>query len=138
LISEPHPIPIVNAANAPFFDGLRNEEVVLQYCSRCDQFMHPGTVVCPSCLVPELQWVPTSGQGELYSFGIFHRSFHPAFDGLVPYHVAVVELIEGPRLVSQLIDVGLNELYVGMPVQADFKKTSGTVPLLWFRSDITG
>ena len=59
----------------------------------------------PNCLAPEAQWQPMSGRGQVFSFVVFHRAYHPAWEGKVPYTVALIELDEGPVMLSNVIGV---------------------------------
>jgi uncharacterized OB-fold protein len=74
----------------------------------------------------------SAGEGTVVTFAVYHRSYHPAFRPLVPYVVAVVELAEGPRLVSNIVGVAPERVRVGMPVRVEFQSV-GEAALPVFR-----
>ena len=92
-----------------------------------------------NCLSDELEWAKATGGGTLYSFGVMHVVYHPAYAGDVPYNIAVIELDEGVRITSQIVDCPLEELEVGMRVRVRFEALSEEVVVPKFvRSDATG
>jgi uncharacterized OB-fold protein len=75
-----------------------------QRCARCGHAWLPPREDCPSCWSPEWRWQTASGRGRLVSWVVFHTAFHEAFEKRLPYNVALVELDEGPRLISNVVD----------------------------------
>src|SRR5262249_39077685 len=75
----------------------------LQCCSSCGKFWFPPSRRCAHCLSADLEWRESNGHGRIYSFVVFHRVYHPAFESEVPYAVAIVELDERPRLLANII-----------------------------------
>jgi uncharacterized OB-fold protein len=90
---------------APFWEATRRRQLHLPYCIACQGFFFYPRVLCPSCGSRELEWRRVSGRGRLHSFCIHHRSALPGFRDAVPFVTALVELDEGPRLMSFLVDV---------------------------------
>jgi uncharacterized OB-fold protein len=82
----------------------------------------PPAGICPHCLSDDTGWQQVSGRGRVYSFVVFHRAYHPAFE--LPYVVAVVELDEGPRLLSNIVDVEPQRIRCGMHVVVKFEDRS--------------
>ena len=99
---------------------------------RCDDwgkyhfYPHP---LCPFCSSAKLVWTPVSGRASLYSFTVVHRAPSKAFAGEVPYVVAVVQLEEGPRLMSNLQGCAPDAAQIGMPLKVAFRKLSESVTL---------
>ena len=89
--------------------------------------------MCPECLSTEWVWTKVSGRGIVYSFVVFHRVYHTGFKDEVPYVVAVVELEEGPRLMSNIIGCDPNAVHCDMPVEVVFDDVSEEVTLPKFR-----
>jgi uncharacterized OB-fold protein len=110
----------------PFYDALRDGELMLAYCGACQRFDLPGVRTCPECLSHDLQWRRASGRGSVFSFVVFRRELHPAF--AVPYAVCVVELEEGPRLVAALTGVEPGAVETGTPVVTAFGEDAGGDP----------
>ncbi|MCH6267279.1 Zn-ribbon domain-containing OB-fold protein [Neobacillus citreus] len=87
----------------------------LQRCKHCQSYMHPPRPVCHKCRKFDMEWVPADGKGTIYSYVVYQRSTFPTFK--VPYEVVLVELEEGVRIVSNMIDCEPDELFIGMPVE---------------------
>jgi uncharacterized OB-fold protein len=123
--------PTVNEVSRPFWDGCRRGELLLQRCSNCGRLRYPAAVVCPDCLSAEAQWQPMSGRGTVFSFVVFHRAYHPAWEAKVPYNVALIELDEGPIMLSNMVAIDNTELAVGLPVAIAFEAVdeSLTIPV---------
>jgi uncharacterized OB-fold protein len=127
------PIPESDEEWQPFFDGARRGVLMIQQCTQCSTSLAPGTILCIECLSESLRWVQASGRGTLFTFGVMHQTYHPGFSREVPYNVAVVELEEGPRLNTNIVDVANEDLTVGMPVEVTFEAVSDKVSLPKFR-----
>jgi uncharacterized protein len=110
------PLPIRDAENAPYYDSLQQHQMRMQRCPN-GHFRFPVNVVCPTCLSPEFTWEPVSGRGTIFSFTIIHQLYDQGFKDDLPYPVAVVELDEGPRLVTNIVNCPREAIQVGMPVQ---------------------
>ncbi len=110
-IPMPHPTPL----SAPFWEGTRAGELRLQCCDDCGAWRWTPQILCRTCHSPHFTWRATSGHGRLYSFTIVHRPPTPAFSA--PYVVAVVELDEGPLMLTNLIEVEPAAIAIGMPVK---------------------
>jgi uncharacterized OB-fold protein/acyl dehydratase len=112
------PRPAITADNAFFFEGANQHKLLIQRCESCGRLRHPPRPMCPEC--HSLEWNPleASGRGVVYSFVVNHHPQVPAFD--YPLVVALVELEEGTRLVSNIVGVDRSEVRVGMPVEVEF------------------
>ena len=89
----------------PFWKACERGELLLPYCLRCERFFFYPRTLCPTCGSRELDWRPVSGRGTLYTFCIHHVPPLPRFAGSVPFVTAIVELEEGPRMMTLLVDV---------------------------------
>jgi uncharacterized OB-fold protein len=89
--------------------------------------------VCPRCLSPEYDWKELSGRGEVLSWVVFRRAYDPAFQDDVPYNVALVELEEDLRMFSNIVDVDLEEIEVGMHVEVVFDDVAPDLTIPRFR-----
>src|SRR5687767_11852674 len=97
------PVPVASEDSRPFWSAAKNHALCLQQCLACRAFRFPPAPVCPECAALGGDWTNLKGRGKIFSFVIFHRAFQKAFEGDVPYAVALVELDEGPRLISNII-----------------------------------
>ena len=114
------PSPTSDELSAPFFEGTANGVLMLQRCRNCAKYAFPVQEICTNCLEGDLEWVESSGEGTLHTFGVMHHLYHPGFARDLPYNVAVVELTEGPRM-SARFDAPSDELEVGRELRATFE-----------------
>jgi len=134
------PIPVPDEESQPFFDGARDGKLMILRCRVCSHPMwgtsHSGsmpvTTRCHSCFSNELEWVPASGKATLYSFAVMHQPY-PGFEDEVPYNIALVELEEGVRCISNVVDCDNDELEIGMPLEVTFEAWNDDVSLPMFR-----
>ena len=125
------PLPQADEESREFYEGARRHELMLMRCRNCRAWRLPSRPRCPDCWSTDTAWERASGRGTLYSFGIMHQKF-PGFSEEVPYQYAIVELEEGPRIVSNVIDVADTELRVDMPLVAYFDDVSDDTTLVRF------
>ena len=127
------PLPEITPAMRPFWDAAQRHELVVQRCGGCGAHRFPARDVCSRCLSREATWVPVSGRGTVFTWAVMHQVYHPGFAGEVPYAVVVVELDEGARLVSNLVDCPVADVRAGMPVEVVFDDVTPDVTLPKFR-----
>lgn len=127
------PLPVPTATSAPFWDGLRAEQVRLQRCDDCGTWIHYPRSHCPRCLAPEPEWHQVSGRGRVHTFTVARQATSPHFADQVPQLLAVVELEEGPRLTTTLVDVDPSTLRVDLPVVPVFDHVDAEHTLLRYR-----
>lgn len=96
-------LPALTPDNAPHWDALARGELHLQACAECSRLRFPIAPVCPYCRGTAFTWRAISGRGIIYSYVRYHRSYLPEFEDLMPYVVASVELVEGPRIFARLL-----------------------------------
>ena len=125
------PRPVVTQDSAFFFEGAASGKLLIQRCAGCGALRHPPGPMCASCRSIRWDTVEASGRGTIFSFVVNHHPKLPAFD--YPLVVAVVELEEGTRLVSDIIDVELADVSVGMPVVVSFVAVDDDLTLPMFR-----
>jgi uncharacterized protein len=125
--------PTINDVNRPFWDGCGRGHLLVQRCSHCARLRYPAAVVCPNCLAPEAEWQRMSGRGQVFSFVVFHRAYHPAWEGKVPYTVALIELDEGPVMLSNVVGVDPAKLAVGLPVAVAFEAVDDSLSIPVFK-----
>jgi hypothetical protein len=119
-----HLLPPRSSDSAPFWDGLRERRLTLQFCGDCGRSRYPVAPVCPHCTGRCFQWRPLSGSGTVHSWIRYHRAYLPEFEPLMPYHVLCVALDGGPRMFGRLADAPADP-WIGMPVQAIVERFPG-------------
>ena len=123
------PAPLLTEDNVFFWDAAREGRLVAQRCGVCGRLRHPPRPLCPDCHSLEIDVVDLSGEGTLYSYAILHHPQNPAFD--YPVVAALVDLAEGVRVVSNLVETEPSDITIGMAVVVDFRPTrhDGAVPV---------
>ena len=127
------PLPVPSPETEPFWEGCKRQELLLPLCDKCRSYWFPPSILCPECLSTDWQWVQASGKGKVFAFGVYHRVYHQGFKEEVPYTVAVVELEEGPRLISNIVGIPPSEVKVDMAVQVLFDEVTPEVTLYKFQ-----
>ncbi len=124
------PRPAINRDNAFFWEGTRQNKLLVQQCSSCGEMRHPPGAMCPDCRSLEWETVEMSGRGEIYSFVNLHHPAVPPFDS--PNPIALVELEEGIRIVAGLIDIKPRDVKIGLSVEVVFEE-DGDITVALFR-----
>ena len=127
------PLPEVTPLTAPFWAGARRRELVVQRCTACGVFRFPPEIGCSACGSCEAEWTQVSGRASLYSWTVAHPPLLPYFAERAPWPVVAVQLEEGPRMITNLAGVPLEEYTFGMPLQADFEDIDEAITLVVFR-----
>jgi hypothetical protein len=107
----------------------------VQRCNACGRFVFFPRALCPNCFSDRLEWTPVSGRGVVHAFTIPHRHPSPAFQPDLPYVVAIVELEEGVRLMTNLVGVAPDptKIAVDMPVEVVYDDVTDEITLPKFR-----
>jgi uncharacterized OB-fold protein len=132
-LERPLPTPLTPEAK-PYWDGLRQGKLMVPRCNACGKpFFYPR-VACPLCHGRDIGWIEASGRGRLHSFAIAHQSINRAMKVPPPYILAMVQLDEGPRMLTNLVNVPADpaQLRCEMPVRVVFAKQTDDVTIpLW-------
>jgi uncharacterized OB-fold protein len=131
-------VPGMTELTAPYWDAARDGRLVVQECQACEQVWHPPLPRCPHCHSAGLGWRAVSGDGAVYTYTVVRHPTHFAFADKVPYVLAIVELAEGPRLVTALAGVAPEKLRVGLPVRVVFREVADGVSLPYFEPSAAG
>jgi len=99
----PIPAPEINEVNRPYWEALGQGRLTFQRC-HCGHAWLPARRECPQCLSDRIHWEQAGGKGKLVSWVVYHIAYNDAFKDRLPYNVAVVELDEGPRLITNIVD----------------------------------
>ena len=128
-------VPGMTELTAPYWAAAREGRLVVQECRSCRQVWHPPLPRCPHCHAADPGWRPVSGEGAVYTYTVVRHATHYAFAGHVPYVLAIVELAEGPRLVTALVGADParpDQVRVGLPVRVVFREVADGVTLPYF------
>jgi uncharacterized protein len=129
------PLPQPDPVTQPFWDSLKAHRLQLQRSATTGRWVYYPRVVMPGAMDDALEWAPVTGRGTVYAFAIPHVHPHPGFRARAPYVVALVELEEGVRILSNLIDVEPTPeaVKIGMPVELVYEDVTEEITLPRFR-----
>jgi uncharacterized OB-fold protein len=127
------PLPRPSEDSAPYWEAAHRGELRMQQCVDCGHIRFPPSLLCPRCLSEKAEWARLSGRGTVFSWIVVHQSQYPAFNTDTPYNVAIVELDEGPRLHTNLVECSNEQIHIGMRVEVVFDRVNDQVTLPKFR-----
>lgn len=127
------PRPAMEIDTAPYWEACRRHELRTQRCLDCGTYRFPPRAICYNCGSFKAEWARTSGRGKIYSWVVPHHPVHPATKELVPYAVVLVELEEGPRMITHIVDCQWGEIYAEMPVELVWEDVDEDLSLPKFR-----
>lgn len=123
------PLPRREGLAGEFYDWLGRGELRFQRCTACRAWRHLPRPICPSCHGADWVWERSTGRGRVFSWTVTHRALHPYFAAL-PYAQVLVEMDEGPRVLSWVVDVEPGDLAFDLPVEVAFSEVEGvTLPV---------
>jgi uncharacterized protein len=122
------PLPIINELTEPYWRAAREHRLVIQGCRNCGRRQFPAVEECPDC-GGSLTWTASPGLGRLHTFTVFHRAYHPGFADDVPYNVSIVELDEGPLVMTNVVGCDNSQLVIGMRLAVVFDDIAPDVSL---------
>ncbi len=120
-----YPLPQPTVFTEPFWSACQDQKLTVRACEDCGHLFLPGGPACPKCWSANLISKPVSGHGEVFSFVIYRRTYHPAIPA--PYVVALIALHEGPRLISNVVGCMPEDVRIDMPVQVKFEAEDGFI-----------
>ena len=126
------PLPHIHQETKAYWDGARNGELFIRRCRSCLAYHFYPRDFCPSCFSFEVEWVKTGGDGVIYSFTVCHRPA-PGFEQDAPYNLALVQLEEGVRMMSNIVECANEDLRIGMPVEVTLDRVTEGVTLPKFK-----
>lgn len=127
------PLPLIDAQSRPYWEAAHRHELRLPKCDDCGTLRIQFERWCPRCGSEKSTWARLSGRGSVWSHCTFHRKYFPEFEADLPYGVALVQLEEGPKLITNLVGVKHDEVRIGMPVEVFFDDVTPEVTLVKFR-----
>ncbi|MFE6100895.1 Zn-ribbon domain-containing OB-fold protein [Streptomyces laurentii] len=113
--------PEADAFSRAYWDAAAEGRLLLRHCADCDRTHHYPREFCPYCWSESVTWRPASGRATLYTWSVVHRNDLPPFGERVPYVAAVVDLAEGPRMMTQVVDCLEERLRIGMELAVTFR-----------------
>jgi uncharacterized protein len=127
------PLPRIDEESKGYWEACQRHELVVQRCLDCGRMRHYARALCPACLSERVEWVRCSGRGTVYTFTVTHQNQAPGFRDALPYVLAYVELEEGVRLLTNIVECAPEAVAIGMPVSVVFEDATPEVTLPKFK-----
>lgn len=121
-MSDELPAPIVNGDSAPYWEGARDDRLLLQRCVGCGALRFFPRYLCTECGSDAVDWIEASGEGTVHSFTVVHRAAFPEFQERTPYVVALIDLAEGPRMMTNIVGDDALSVAIGDAVAVTFEE----------------
>ncbi|MEI7739057.1 MAG: OB-fold domain-containing protein [Betaproteobacteria bacterium] len=128
------PLPVIDDTSSPFWKAAKNKILQLPKCSACNEIRIQFERWCPNCSSEKFTWEKLSGEGTVWSHCIFYKKYFNEFENEIPYNVVLIKLKEGPKIISNLIDIESKYIKVGLPVSAYFEDVTNEITLIKFKS----
>ncbi|MEV4916349.1 Zn-ribbon domain-containing OB-fold protein [Streptomyces tirandamycinicus] len=117
----------------PWWDAAAEGRLLIRRCAACRRAHHYPREFCPHCWSEEVRWERASGRATLYTWSVVHRNDLPPFGARTPYTAAVVDLAEGPRMMTEIVECAEEYLRIGMELEVAFREEGGGVVVPVFR-----
>jgi uncharacterized OB-fold protein len=126
-------LPEIDYFTRPFWDAATDGRLLIRRCRACARAHHYPREFCPYCWSEDVDWERASGRATLYTWSVVHRNDLPPFGGRVPYTAAVVDLVEGPRMMTEIVQCPKGGLSIGMALEVTFRQEDGEQAVPVFR-----
>ena len=127
------PLPSPNPLTVNYWKATHEHRLALPQCRACGRYHSYPRTLCPFCASADLEWKPLKGSGTIYSWTEVFRAPSKAFAEEVPYVIAIIELDEGPHLMSRIVTPDKAELAIGARVAVEFEEAAADISLPVFR-----
>jgi uncharacterized OB-fold protein len=132
MSADRRPLPVPTPDSEEFWAGCADETLRMQRCRSCDELNWFPRGMCVNCSRDNLEWITLTGRGTVYSFSIVSRPPNESFPPR--YVLALVDLEEGPRMLTHLVDIEPEAITIGLPVAVSFERRSDEISLPVFRA----
>jgi uncharacterized protein len=130
-------LPTIDEETRPFWDGCRDGVLRIKRCLSCARVFHYPRPFCPTCWSDDVEWFEASGRGTVYTYSVVHVNDLPPWPERVPYIAAIVELDEGPRLMTNVVECAFEDVHCGLAVSVVFKEHADDLHVPVFRPSAT-
>jgi uncharacterized protein len=126
-------LPTPDESTEPYWAATREGKLLVKRCADCRRAHFYPRPFCPFCWSERVEWEEAAGRATLYTYSVVHVNDLPPFPTKVPYVAAIVELEEGPRLMTNVVDCDFDDLEIGMHLDAVFEPETDTFTFVRFR-----
>ena len=123
------PLPIIDPDTAPYWKAAKDHMLLLKRCSSCGKAHFYPRELCPHCHSDTVDWIEAKGTGSIYSFTVARRPAGPAFKPDAPYVVAIIELDEGARMMTNIVGCPPDSVKIGQRVSVVFEDVTDEISL---------
>ncbi|MCY4366173.1 MAG: Zn-ribbon domain-containing OB-fold protein [Chloroflexi bacterium] len=128
------PLPTVVGETRPYWESCRRGELLIQRCEKCGEYQFYPRGICANCWSDDsIRWVQASGKGTVWTYTVTYQNRTPGFAEDVPYVLAVVELEEGVKMFTNIVDCNPREVTIGMPVEVTFVRATDQITVPYFK-----
>ena len=127
------PLPTISGETKPYWDHCRRGQLLIQKCDSCGEYQFYPRGICANCWSNDIQWVTASGNGTVWTFTVTYQNGTPGFAEEVPYVLALVELEEGVRMFTNIVECEPRSVTIGMPVEVTFVQATGQISVPYFK-----
>lgn len=127
------PLPHIDEENRPWWEAVQRHELYVQKCRDCGDLRFHPRALCTSCMSSRTEWVRCKGTGKIYTFTVTWQNQAGGFREALPYVMAWVEVDEGLKMLTNIVDCPPEQVRIGMPVEAVFDEVTPEVTLVKFR-----
>ena len=128
-------LPTIEDETREYWDAAADGRLLIARCGSCERVHHYPRVICPYCWSDDVTAVEASGRATLYTYSTIYVNDLPPFRDRLPYTAAVVDLEEGPRMMTTIVGAGSSELRIGMPLRAEPQEIADGVTAVVFRPE---
>jgi uncharacterized OB-fold protein len=127
------PLPVLNEDTRSFWNGCKEHQLRFQKCKDCGHIRWPVSLICPECYSQNTEWIVAGGKGKIYTFVVYHMAYHQGFENDLPYVVAIVELEEGPHILTNIVGCSPDEVKCDMRVELTWEDITEELSLPKFK-----
>ena len=127
------PLPEPRPETQIYWDACKRHELTLPKCRSCDRFFFYPRAVCPHCMSQDIEWVKSSGRGKVWTFSAHHLGPTKAYVGEPPHVVAIVDMDEGCKMMSNIVGCSPEDVSIGMEVKVVFDDVTDEITLPKFK-----
>lgn len=127
------PLPHIDEESRPWWEAAQRHELYAQKCRDCGALRFHPRAQCTSCLSSRTEWIRCKGTGKIYTFTVTNQNQATGFREALPYVMAWVEVDEGLKMLTNIVDCPPEQVKIGMPVEAVFDDVTPEVTLVKFR-----
>jgi uncharacterized OB-fold protein len=127
------PLPTISGETKPYWDHCRRGQLLIQKCDSCGEYQFYPRGICANCWSNDIQWIISSGKGTVWTFTVTYQNGTPGFAEDVPYVLALVELEEGVRMFTNIVECDPRSVTIGMPVEVTFVQATTQISVPYFK-----